>query len=193
MKIVKLELNLKEEPPVIISVDRTLKQPDRNGYTYGHRYNTTYCRELNTGPAKYDLLRDIEFLMFPSHGNKRFIICREIFDHFWKIDRMSGGLSELNGFLGLEDLNEIRKKVKILPRQLQGMRLFGWQSVIYAPKAEPRVFVPYVDIDAETNERINLCERVDPEKGWFCLVHPWMSDTFLAPRFRTSPEGSSKS
>ena|ERR1035437_826206 len=188
MKIEKLELDLKGEPPVIISVDRSLKQPDRCGYIYGNLYNETYCRKVNISPTKYDLLRDVEFLVFPSPRNQQFIGCQSIFDYFWKIDRMSGGRSELNNFLGLEDLDEIHKKVRTIPKGLQGMRVFGWQSVIYAPKAEPRLFVPYVDIDAETNERRERNQIDCREEDWLCLIHPWVCDTFLAPRFRTSPE-----
>jgi len=193
MNIKQLELNPGTKVPVIVTVDRTLKQPEHGCYVYGNRYNSTYCREVNMGPAQYDLLRDVEFLVFEPVAGTKTITCQEIFDHYWKLDRSKGGNSEFNSFLGLEDLREIFKQRRKLPVKLRKVRIFGWQSLTYFPKTHPNnpgLFVPFMDIDVKDEwvEHRKVMQERFPELDWWPYdCHFWKSETFLSPRFRARP------
>ena len=191
MKIEHFQLTSKISTPLVITVDRSLKQPDRCGYTYGNLNNRTYCREVNVGPATYDLLREVEFLMFTLSGGDGTKKCLEIFDHFSRVDRVDGK-SAFNDFLCLEDLREIFKRREQLPSELKGKRFFGWQSLMYPPRlhpANPALFVPYLDPDVPDR----LVEYRKRHSEWFWEGnwypyddHFWRSDTFLSPRFRVN-------
>lgn len=187
MKIEEFALDCSHEP-LVIRVDRSVRQPDR-GYTYGNLYNKTYCREVNIGPSEYDLLRDVEFLVFTlSSGSKT---CKEIFDHFLRIDSSGvSGQSEFNRFLGLEDLREVFRQRKALPGILQDKRIFGWQSLMYPPRthpANPALFIPYIDVDEDDwgiDYRKSHREYFVEGKWLPYDYHAWQDKVFLSPRFR---------